>query len=45
MLDDRGRVLSKAVPSTAIEVVGWRDLPFAGDIVQQVDSEVSVIFS
>lgn len=38
--NDQGRVMSKATPSMAVEVSGWRELPSAGDHVELVDSEV-----
>ena len=40
MFDDRGQVVSEATPSTPVEVVGWRELPSAGDDVIEVKSEV-----
>ncbi|EDO39327.1 predicted protein, partial [Nematostella vectensis] len=39
MFDDRGRVLRVALPSTPVEVIGWRDLPAAGEQLIQVESE------
>ncbi|KAJ7369845.1 Translation initiation factor IF-2, mitochondrial [Desmophyllum pertusum] len=39
MFDDRGKDVSEAMPSTPVEVVGWRDLPSAGDEVIEVKSE------
>ena len=41
MFDDRGKDVSEATPSTPVEVVGWRDLPSAGDEVIEVKSEVT----
>lgn len=41
MLDDRGNVVSEAMPSTPVEVTGWRELPSAGDEVFEVKSEVT----
>ncbi|KAL9952655.1 hypothetical protein ACROYT_G039939 [Oculina patagonica] len=39
MFDDRGQVVSEATPSAPVEVVGWRELPSAGDEVIGVKSE------
>lgn len=39
MLDDCGNVVSEAVPSSPVEVTGWRKLPSAGDEVVEVKSE------
>ena len=41
MFDDKGQVVSEARPSTAVEVLGWREIPLAGDIMLQVESEVN----
>ena len=41
MYDSQGKVLSQATPSIPVEVLGWRELPSAGDEVFQVTSEVS----
>jgi translation initiation factor IF-2 len=40
MLDDRGRPLEAAGPSTPVEVLGLSDLPQAGDTFQIVSDEV-----
>ncbi|CAG8497952.1 296_t:CDS:10 [Ambispora gerdemannii] len=31
MIDDKGRTLKKALPGTPVRVIGWKDLPQAGD--------------
>lgn len=41
MFDEHGHPLQKAGPSTPVEVIGWRDLPSAGDTIYEVESEVS----
>ena len=41
MYNSQGQVMSQATPSTPVEVVGWRELPSAGDEVVEVKSEVS----
>lgn len=40
MFDSHGQVISEATPSTPVEVIGWRELPSAGDEVSEVKSEV-----
>ncbi|MBT9174028.1 MAG: Translation initiation factor IF-2 [Syntrophomonadaceae bacterium] len=39
MVDDKGKRLKKAGPSTPVEVLGLTDLPLAGDIIQVVNDE------
>lgn len=39
MFDENGRALTEAGPSRAVEVVGWRELPSAGDTVLEVETE------
>ncbi|XP_021963798.1 translation initiation factor IF-2, mitochondrial [Folsomia candida] len=39
MFDEHGHPLQKAGPSTPVEVIGWRDLPSAGDTIYEVESE------
>ena len=40
MFDDRGKPVTEAPPGEAVEVIGWRDLPHAGDEVLELESEV-----
>jgi translation initiation factor IF-2 len=42
MFDDAGRPLNEAPPSTPVEILGWRELPSAGDEIIEVESEVRV---
>ena len=42
MYDDRGKQVKEAPPSTPVEIIGWRDLPSAGDEILQVESEASL---
>lgn len=40
LFDENGRTLMEAGPSVAVEVVGWKDLPSAGELILEVESEV-----
>ncbi len=39
MVDDLGRELKTALPSTPVEIIGLNDVPIAGDIFKVFDSE------
>ncbi|XP_053315094.1 translation initiation factor IF-2, mitochondrial [Spea bombifrons] len=39
MFDENGTSLSHAGPSMPVEIVGWKDLPSAGDEILEVESE------
>ena len=39
MYDEKGRVMDRAGLSKAVQVMGWKELPRAGDEVLQVSSE------
>ncbi|XP_061843880.1 translation initiation factor IF-2, mitochondrial isoform X2 [Nerophis lumbriciformis] len=39
LFDEKGRAVKEAGPSMAIEVIGWKDLPSAGDSILEVESE------
>lgn len=41
LLDERGRAVEEAGPGVAVEVVGWKEAPSAGDLVLEVESEVA----
>lgn len=43
LFDENGRPVREAGPSAAVEVVGWKDLPSAGELLLEVESEVSEI--
>lgn len=40
MFDDQGKPIQLAPPSTPVEIVGWKDLPSAGDEILEVETEV-----
>lgn len=39
LFDHSGRPLDAAAPGTPVEILGWRELPFAGDTILEVDTE------
>lgn len=39
MSDDQGESVSEALPSTPVEVTGWKSLPEAGDVVIGSETE------
>ncbi|XP_030052310.1 translation initiation factor IF-2, mitochondrial isoform X2 [Microcaecilia unicolor] len=39
MYDENGRALKAAAPSMPVQIVGWRELPSAGDEILEVESE------
>lgn len=40
LFDHVGSPVDDATPGTPIEILGWRELPLAGDIILEVESEV-----
>lgn len=40
MMDHKNNVLNEANPSDAIQIIGWKDLPQAGQEFLQVSSDV-----
>ncbi len=40
MFNDQGKPIQQAPPSTPVEIVGWKDLPSAGDVILEVETEV-----
>ncbi|XP_021507348.1 translation initiation factor IF-2, mitochondrial isoform X1 [Meriones unguiculatus] len=39
MFDENGKILNEAYPSMPVGIIGWRDLPSAGDEILEVKSE------
>ncbi|KAJ2718806.1 translation initiation factor IF-2, partial [Coemansia sp. Benny D115] len=39
MTDDLGRTVKEATPACAVRVMGWKDIPQAGDMVLEAESE------
>ncbi|XP_052054460.1 translation initiation factor IF-2, mitochondrial isoform X2 [Apodemus sylvaticus] len=39
MFDENGKTLNEAYPSMPVGIIGWRDLPSAGDEILEVESE------
>ncbi|XP_072793834.1 translation initiation factor IF-2, mitochondrial isoform X2 [Vicugna pacos] len=39
MFDENGKTINEAYPSMPVGIVGWRDLPSAGDEILEVESE------
>ncbi|XP_067629595.1 translation initiation factor IF-2, mitochondrial [Eurosta solidaginis] len=39
LFDHNGKPMTEAAPGTPVEILGWRELPLAGDIVLEVESE------
>jgi len=42
MFDDSGTPVTEAPPSSAVQIIGWRDLPSVGESILQVATEVSI---
>ncbi|KAM9856914.1 translation initiation factor IF-2, mitochondrial isoform 1-T2 [Aulostomus maculatus] len=39
LIDENGKTLTSAGPSTAVEVSGWKELPSAGETILEVETE------
>lgn len=39
MIDDKGRRVKEAGPSTPVEILGLNDVPNAGEIIMAMDSD------
>ncbi|XP_061396380.1 translation initiation factor IF-2, mitochondrial [Musca vetustissima] len=39
LFDHNGKPMDKAEPGTPVEILGWRELPLAGDLILEVESE------
>lgn len=40
MTDEKGQIVKNALPGTPVKVVGWKELPVAGDEMLQATDEV-----
>jgi len=40
MFNEFGETVQEASPSMPVEIIGWREIPSAGDKIYEVDSEV-----
>uniref|UniRef100_A0A8C6EQM2 Translation initiation factor IF-2, mitochondrial n=1 Tax=Marmota marmota marmota TaxID=9994 RepID=A0A8C6EQM2_MARMA len=39
MFDENGKIINEAYPSMPVGIIGWKDLPSAGDEILEVESE------
>lgn len=40
MFDDKGKPILAAPPGIPVEVIGWRQLPSAGEVIIECETEV-----
>ena len=45
MFNEKGQPIQEAPPATPAEILGWRELPSAGDEIIEVESEVNLLSS
>lgn len=45
LFDHNGQPLTEAPPGTPVEILGWRELPLAGELILEVESEVRAVQS
>ncbi len=43
MFNDKGKQVTTAGPGDPVEVIGWRDLPSAGEEIFEVETEVTQV--
>lgn len=43
LFNHHGEPVQEASPGMPVEILGWRELPFAGDEILEVETEVTVI--
>ena len=43
LFDHNGQPMTEAQPGMPVEVLGWRELPLAGDLILEVESEVRFV--
>ena len=42
MFNDKGKPVKEAGPGMAVEVIGWKELPSAGDEILELETEVRI---
>ena len=40
MVDEKGKTIKQVLPGTPVKVIGWKELPNAGDEVLEAENEV-----
>ena len=43
MFDERGRLLDSASPGVPVEIIGWKDIPSAGEMILECEDEVNIL--
>lgn len=43
LFDHNGTPMIEAAPGTPVEILGWRELPLAGELILEVETEVSCV--
>lgn len=43
LFDHNGTPMIEAAPGTPVEILGWRELPLAGELILEVETEVSSV--
>lgn len=45
MFDENGKTMENASPGVPTEIVGWKEVPAAGEEILEVESEVNTFFA
>ena len=43
MFNEQGEVVDEALPGFPVEIIGWRELPSAGDLILECETEVNFL--